>query len=74
MRVAPSETTKLLGIPPLAGGQSSQLQLPIFTLMEMFPIIGDKAAGIREIIAKTESGLRVAHTFLSCTQRCFLLG
>jgi len=41
--------------------QSSPLQLTIFTLIEMFRIgrkvKGDKAAGIREIIAKTESGL-----------------
>jgi hypothetical protein len=48
--------------------QSSLLQLPIFTSIEMFRIglyfddesectQGDKVAGVREIIAKTESGL-----------------
>src|SRR5579859_6470364 len=42
--------------------------------MDMFPIVSarrhsDKAAGTREIIAKTESGLRVTHNFCSiCTK------
>lgn len=72
MRVAPRETTKPIGSASnqttscgVEAGQSSPLQLPIFTFIEhvFYEFTqGDKVAGIDRSSSRTESGLRVVHT------------
>ncbi len=71
IRVAPCETTKLLGtVFPVKEGAVAILPAATDELHLNRDVPyrlqnqGDKAAGIREIIVRTESGLRATHNLL----------
>jgi hypothetical protein len=64
MRVAPRETTKLLGEYPAFGGGKAILPAATAELHHNghVPYPGDKVAGTDRSLSRTESGLLATHT------------